>query len=67
MRPSLTRGVRRHVLENGLTLLIRPVRAAAVVAINTWVKVGYFHEPDEKAGMAHLFEHMFFTTDVCVI
>jgi zinc protease len=31
-----------------------------VVAIDTWVEAGYFHEPDEVAGMAHLFEHMFF-------
>ena len=31
-----------------------------MVAIDTWVKAGYFHEPDEVAGMAHLFEHMFF-------
>jgi zinc protease len=30
------------------------------VAINTWVKAGYFNEPDEVAGMAHLFEHLFF-------
>jgi zinc protease len=60
MPPSLTRGVRRHRLDNGLTVLIRPVHAAPVIALNTWVKAGYFHEPDEKAGMAHLFEHMFF-------
>jgi zinc protease len=52
--------VHRTVLPNGLTLLVRPQPATGVVAINTWVKAGYFHEPDEVAGMAHLFEHMFF-------
>jgi zinc protease len=52
--------VRRTVLPNGLTVLIRPQPGSGVVAINTWVKAGYFHEPDEVAGMAHLFEHMFF-------
>ena len=52
--------VRRHVLPNGLTLLTRPHVRGGVVAITTWVKAGYFHEPDEVAGMAHLFEHMFF-------
>ncbi len=52
--------VRRTVLPNGLTLLTRPGRGRGVVAINCWVKAGYFHESDEVAGMAHLFEHMFF-------
>jgi len=52
--------VKRTVLPNGLTLLVRPQPGTGVVAINTWVKAGYFHEPDEVAGMAHLFEHMFF-------
>jgi len=53
-------GVRRTVLPNGLTVLTREQKGSGIVAINTWVKAGYFHEPDEVAGMAHLFEHMFF-------
>ncbi len=57
--PFLTE-VERTVLPNGLTLLVRQQPDTGVVAINTWVKAGYFHEPDEVAGMAHLFEHMFF-------
>lgn len=52
--------VHRTVLPNGLTVLAREQRGSGVVAINTWVKAGYFNEPDEVAGMAHLFEHMFF-------
>jgi len=52
--------VRRTQLPNGLTLLVRERPGTGVVAIDTWVEAGYFHEPDEKAGMAHLFEHMFF-------
>ncbi len=53
-------GVHRETLDNGLTLLVSEQPGSGVVAINTWVKAGYFHEPDEVAGMAHLFEHMFF-------
>lgn len=53
-------GTRRTVLPNGLTVLTREQRGSGVVAVDTWVKAGYFHEPDEVAGMAHLFEHMFF-------
>jgi len=52
--------VHRDVLPNGLTLITRESPGSGVVAINTWVKAGYFNEPDEVAGMAHLFEHMFF-------
>lgn len=52
--------VERTTLPNGLTLLVREQPGTGVVAINTWVKAGYFNEPDEVAGMAHLFEHMFF-------
>jgi zinc protease len=47
-------------LPNGLTLLVREQPGSGVVAIDTWVRAGYFNEPDEVAGMAHLFEHMFF-------
>ncbi|MHB0970592.1 MAG: M16 family metallopeptidase [Thermoanaerobaculia bacterium] len=57
---SFLDSVRRRTLPNGLTLLTREHRRGGVVAINTWVKAGYFHEPDDVAGMAHLFEHMFF-------
>lgn len=57
---SFLSSVQRTTLPNGLTLLVREQPGTGVVAINTWVKAGYFHEPDEVAGMAHLFEHMFF-------
>ena len=52
--------VRKTVLPNGLTVITKPQKGTGVVAINTWVKAGYFNEADEIAGMAHLFEHMFF-------
>ncbi len=34
--------------------------AAPVVAVVTHVKAGYFDEPDEWVGIAHVLEHMFF-------
>ncbi len=49
-----------HRLENGLTLLVREVHAAPVVAIVTHVRAGYFDEPDELVGISHVLEHMFF-------
>jgi len=54
------RGVTRTVLDNGLTVLIEERHSAPVVAINTWVKTGYFNEPDSLTGISHLLEHMFF-------
>ncbi len=50
----------RHVLPNGLTLLVREDHTAPVVAIVTYVKAGYFDETDDVAGIAHVLEHMFF-------
>ena len=52
--------VRRVRLPNGLTVLVRRETSAPVVAIVTWVKAGYFDEPDEVVGIAHVLEHMYF-------
>src|SRR5829696_1443902 len=52
--------VHREVLSNGLTVLVRRDASAPVVAINTYVKAGYFDEPDDVVGIAHVLEHMFF-------
>ena len=50
----------RETLPNGLTLLVRRDVSAPVVAIVTHVKAGYFDEPDDIVGIAHVLEHMFF-------
>ncbi len=52
--------VRRVRLANGLTLLVRRDRTAPVVALDTWVRAGYFDEPDDVVGIAHVLEHMYF-------
>ncbi len=52
--------VRRTVLPNGCTVLVRHDPSADAVAIVTWVKAGYFDEPDRVGGIAHVLEHMFF-------
>ncbi len=48
------------VLPNGLTLLARRDRGAPAVAIVTHVRAGYFDEPDDLVGIAHVLEHMYF-------
>ena len=52
--------VHRTVLANGLTVLVRRDSSAPVVAIVTYVRAGYFDEPDDVVGIAHVLEHMFF-------
>lgn len=50
----------RHQLENGLTVILEPNRAAPVVALQAWVQVGSADESEREAGLAHLHEHMLF-------
>src|ERR1035437_9646150 len=52
--------VRRTVLPNGLTVLVRRDASAPVLAIVTYVHAGYFDETDDVVGIAHVLEHMFF-------
>src|SRR6266550_4651977 len=55
-----TNSIHRTLLPNGLTVLVQENRTAPVVAIVTYVKVGYFDETDVENGLAHALEHMFF-------
>jgi zinc protease len=55
-----TTDVHRLVLPNGLTALVRRDASAPVVATVTHVRAGYFDEPDDWVGIAHVLEHMFF-------
>ena len=50
----------RHVLENGLTLVIHEDRKAPIVAVNVWYHVGSKDERPGRTGFAHLFEHLMF-------
>ena len=58
--PTLTAGVTREVLPNGLTILIKENHAAPVAALYLNAQVGYFNEPDKHNGIAHVIEHMLF-------
>ena len=50
----------RARLESGLIVLVKPIRALPVVAVDAWVGVGAGHEPEGLEGVAHFLEHMFF-------
>jgi zinc protease len=55
-----TGSVTRTVLSNGLTVLVKRDMSAPVVAVVTYVKAGYFDETDDRIGVAHVLEHMYF-------
>jgi zinc protease len=50
----------RHVLDNGLTVLLQENHAVRVAALQLWVRVGSADERADEAGLAHLHEHMLF-------
>ncbi len=50
----------KHVLPNGLTLIIHEDHKAPIVAVNVWYHVGSKDERPGRTGFAHLFEHLMF-------
>jgi zinc protease len=52
--------VQRHVLPNGLVVLLHEDHSTPLVAVNTWYKVGSRDEDAGRTGFAHLFEHFMF-------
>jgi len=50
----------KYQLPNGLTVVIRPNPSSPVVAVQAWVKSGSTTEPEARAGMSHILEHMAF-------
>ncbi|MEM1425433.1 MAG: pitrilysin family protein, partial [Cyanobacteria bacterium P01_H01_bin.130] len=47
-------------LENGLTVVTRPVPTAPVVSVQVWYRVGTRQESPAKSGLSHLLEHLLF-------
>ncbi len=52
--------VHKKVLNNGLTVVVRPVHTVPKVSIQLWYNVGSKDEKDSERGIAHLIEHMIF-------
>jgi zinc protease len=57
---SLTQGVRKTVLSNGLTVLTKEVKSAPVVTVQVWYKIGSYDEAPGVNGIAHQLEHLMF-------
>lgn len=50
----------KHVLDNGLSVLIHEDHGCPIVAVNLWYHVGSKNEQPGRTGFAHLFEHLMF-------
>lgn len=57
---SFTQGVKKTVLENGLTVLTKEVHTAPVVSVQVWYKVGSRNEGKGENGISHQLEHLMF-------
>ena len=52
--------VQETILDNGLKVLIKPVRTAPAVSMYIWYKVGSQNEKKGETGLAHQLEHLMF-------
>ncbi len=50
----------KKVLNNGMTILVRPVAHIPKVSVQLWYNVGSKDEKSGEKGIAHLIEHMIF-------
>lgn len=50
----------KKVLDNGMTVLVRPVHTIPKVSLQIWYDVGAKDEKTGEKGLAHLIEHMIF-------
>ncbi|AFY45295.1 pitrilysin family protein [Nostoc sp. PCC 7107] len=57
---SFTQGVKKTVLDNGLTVLTKEVHTAPVVSVQVWYKVGSRNEGKGESGISHQLEHLMF-------
>jgi zinc protease len=62
---SMTQGVKKTILSNGLTVLTKEVHTAPVVSVQVWYRVGSRNEGPGINGLSHQLEHLLFkgTTD----
>ncbi|MEN8192471.1 MAG: pitrilysin family protein [Bacteroidota bacterium] len=50
----------KHILDNGLEVILYQDKSLPILSVNLWYKVGSANEVEGKTGFAHLFEHMMF-------
>ncbi len=56
----MTEGYRKSILPNGIRVVTERMEHVRSVAVGVWVETGSRHEPEDRAGMSHLIEHLVF-------
>jgi len=54
-------GTERFQLENGLTVILRPIRETKTTALIVLYSIGNDHDPEGRSGLAHMVEHVYVT------
>jgi zinc protease len=62
-RAELERVIRRGVLPNGLEVIVVENHGVPLATVEVDVRNGSFTQSPEYAGLAHMYEHMFFKAD----
>ena len=62
-RAELEKIIKRKVLSNGLEVIVVENHGVPLATIEVNVKNGSFTQPPEYAGLAHMYEHMFFRSN----
>jgi zinc protease len=57
----LNLSIERVLFDSGLTLLLQPGGRAPVCSFQSWIRSGSMHDPIDRSGLAHFFEHLMFT------
>ena len=59
-RAELEKIIKRRVLTNGLEVIVVENHGVPLVTVEVDVRNGSFTQSPESAGLAHMYEHMFF-------
>jgi zinc protease len=59
-RAELEKIIQRRVLPNGLEVIVVENHGVPLATVEVTVRNGSFTQPPEYAGLAHMYEHMFF-------
>jgi zinc protease len=62
-RPELEKIIQRKVLANGLEVIVVENHGVPLATVEVNVKNGAFTQSPEYAGLAHMYEHMFFRSN----
>jgi len=63
-RAELEKIIQRRVLQNGLEVIVVENHGVPIATVEVNVRNGSFTQTPEYAGLAHMYEHMFFRSNV---